>query len=83
MTCDFARRNSALAKRSEANRRSGIRTVLASAYFCEELARPLGLSRNSSESFLLDMLSTADALLERPMPQALAELPLSAEIRTH
>ena len=29
-----------------------IRTALARAYFCEELARPLGLSRNSSELFL-------------------------------
>jgi c-di-GMP-related signal transduction protein len=28
-----------------------IRTALARAYFCEELARPLGLSRNSSELF--------------------------------
>ena len=51
-----------------------IRTALASAYFCEELARPLGLSRNSSELFLMGLLSTADALLDRPMPQVLAEL---------
>ena len=59
-----------------------IRTALARAYFCEELARPLGLSRNSSELFLMGLQSTADALLDRPMPQVLAELSLSAEIRT-
>lgn len=59
-----------------------IRTALARAYFCEELARPLGLSRNSSELFLMDLLSTADALRDRPMPRVLAELSLSAEIRT-
>jgi c-di-GMP-related signal transduction protein len=39
-----------------------IRTALARAYFCEELPRPLGLSRNSSELFLMGLLSTADAL---------------------
>jgi c-di-GMP-related signal transduction protein len=41
-----------------------IRAALARAYFCEELARPLGLSRNSSELFLMGLLSTADALLD-------------------
>lgn len=30
----------------------------------------------------MGLLSTADALLDRPMPQVLAELSLSAEIRT-
>jgi hypothetical protein len=30
-----------------------IRTALAHAYFCEELARPLGLTKNSSELFLM------------------------------
>jgi len=59
-----------------------IRAALARAYFCEELARPLGLSRNSSALFLMVLLSTADALLDRPMTQVLAELSLSAEIRT-
>jgi len=59
-----------------------IRTALARAYFCEELARPLRLSRDSSELFLMDLLSTKDALRDRPMPHVLAELSLSAEIRT-
>jgi c-di-GMP-related signal transduction protein len=59
-----------------------IRTARTRAYFCEELARPPGLSRNSSELFLMGLLSTADALLDRPMPQVLAELSLSAKIYT-
>ena len=49
-----------------------IRTALARAYFCEELARPLRLSRDSSELFLMGLRSTAHALLDRPMPQVLA-----------
>jgi EAL and modified HD-GYP domain-containing signal transduction protein len=59
-----------------------IRTALTRACFCEELARPLGLLRNSSQLFLMGLLSTADALLDRPMTQVLAELWLPAEIRT-
>jgi len=58
------------------------RTVLPRAYFCEELARPLGLSRTSSDLFFMGLLSSADALLDRPMTQILTELSLSAEIRT-
>ncbi len=56
--------------------------ALTRAYFCEELARPLGLSKNSSELFLMGLLSTADALLDRSMTTILSELSLSAEIRT-
>jgi c-di-GMP-related signal transduction protein len=59
-----------------------IRTALTRAYFCEELARPLGLSRNSSLLFLMGLISTANALLDRPMTQVLAELLLPGEIRT-
>jgi EAL and modified HD-GYP domain-containing signal transduction protein len=51
-----------------------IRTALTRAYFCEELARPLGLSKNSSDLFLMGLLSTADALLDLPMTQILTEL---------
>src|SRR6266404_1159885 len=58
-----------------------IRTALTRAYFCEELARPLGLSNHASELFLMGLLSTLDAMLDRPMPQVLAELSVSAEIR--
>src|SRR5258708_26569978 len=58
-----------------------IRTALTRAYFCEQLAQPLDLSNHASELFLMGLLSTVDALLDRPMPQVLAELSVSAEIR--
>jgi c-di-GMP-related signal transduction protein len=59
-----------------------IRTALTRAYFSEELARPLGLSGSSSDLFLMGLLSTADALLDRPMSQVLSELSLSTEIHS-
>ena len=58
-----------------------IRTALTRAHFCEQLARPLGLSSHASELFLMGLLSTVDALLDRPMPEVLAELSVSPEIR--
>jgi c-di-GMP-related signal transduction protein len=59
-----------------------MRTALTRAYFCEELAQPFGLANNSSELFLMGMLSIADALLDRPMGQVLSELSLSPEIHS-
>jgi EAL and modified HD-GYP domain-containing signal transduction protein len=58
-----------------------VRTALTRAYFCEELARPLRLSSHSADLFLMGLLSTTDALLDRPMPQILSELSLSSAIR--
>lgn len=58
-----------------------VRTALTRAYFCEELARPFGLSKSSSELFLMGLLSTADALLYRPMAPVLSEISLTGEIR--
>ena len=59
-----------------------ILAALTRAYFCEELARPFGLANNSSELFLMGLLSTADALLDRSMTQVLSELLLSNEIQS-
>jgi c-di-GMP-related signal transduction protein len=58
-----------------------VRTALTRAYFCEELARPLRLAKCSSDLFLMGLLSTADALLDRPMAQILAGISLSPEIQ--
>jgi EAL and modified HD-GYP domain-containing signal transduction protein len=58
-----------------------IKTALTRAYFCEELSAPLRLSQNASDLFLMGLLSVADALLDRPMKQVLADLSLSPEIR--
>lgn len=58
-----------------------VRTALTRAFFSEELARPLGLAASSSDLFLLGLLSAADGLLDRPLPQILSELSLAPEIR--
>src|SRR5207248_6945584 len=51
-----------------------IKTSLTRAYFCEELSSPLHLRENAPDLFLMGLLSAADALLDRPMKQILAEL---------
>jgi EAL and modified HD-GYP domain-containing signal transduction protein len=58
-----------------------MRTALTRAYFCEELAGPLRLPDRCSDLFLMGLLSTVDALLDRPMAQIIAGLSLSADIR--
>ncbi len=56
-----------------------IRTALARAFFCESLAPILpvsaALSVQSSDLFLMGLLSVSDAILDRPMEQVLATLP--------
>jgi EAL and modified HD-GYP domain-containing signal transduction protein len=58
-----------------------IRLALTRAYFCEEFARPVGLLTKSSDLFFMGLLSVTDALLDRPIEQILATLPVSAEVR--
>ncbi len=57
-----------------------IRTALTRAYFCEEIAEPLGMSGDSSDLFLMGLLSVTDALLDQPMHQVLARLPVSQDV---
>ena len=59
-----------------------IRTALIRAFFCEEFSRPLGMTSQSSDLFLMGLLSVTDALLDRPIEQVLASLPIAAEVRT-
>jgi c-di-GMP-related signal transduction protein len=59
-----------------------IRTALTRAFFCEALAHPAGLSRQSSDLFLMGLLSVTDAILDRPIEQILSSLPISESIRT-
>ena len=47
------------------------------AKFCESLAPP----GNSDDYFLAGLFSLLDTMLERPMDQLAAELPVSAECR--
>jgi len=44
-----------------------IRTALTRGYFCEDLSRLIGMSAQSSDLFLMGLLSVTDALLDRPL----------------
>ena len=57
-----------------------VKTALTRAFFCEELSTPLHLRDDAPDLFLMGLLSAADALLDRPLAQILAELSLSPEI---
>jgi c-di-GMP-related signal transduction protein len=62
-----------------------IRTALTRAFFCEALAKSLPVaaapSIKSSDLFLMGLLSVTDAILDRPMEQILASLPIAPEVR--
>jgi c-di-GMP-related signal transduction protein len=62
-----------------------IRTALTRAFFCETLAKslpnPATSSVRSSDLFLMGLLSVTDAILDRPMEQVLASLPIAPEVR--
>ncbi|HKE09073.1 MAG TPA: HDOD domain-containing protein [Candidatus Acidoferrum sp.] len=59
-----------------------IRTALTRAYFCEDLSAPAGLHEKSSAMFLMGLLSVSDALLDKPIAEVLASLPIDAEIKS-
>ena len=59
-----------------------IRTALTRGFFCEALSHPAGLSHQSSDLFLLGLLSVTDAILDRPIQEILSSLPISEGIRT-
>ena len=58
-----------------------IRTALTRAFFCEALAKTLPTPAQSSDLFLMGLLSVTDAILDRPMEQVLATLPIAPEVR--
>lgn len=58
-----------------------VTTSLVRAQLCEEFGHTAGLPQNRcSALFLVGLLSTLDALLDRPMAVAIAEMPLSREV---
>lgn len=59
-----------------------IRTALTRAYFCEEISRSAGLQEQSASLFLMGLLSISDALLDKPMREVLAQLPVRPDIKT-
>jgi c-di-GMP-related signal transduction protein len=58
-----------------------IRTALTRAFFCETLAKALPAPTQSSDLFLMGLLSVTDAILDRPMEQVLASLPIAPDVR--
>jgi c-di-GMP-related signal transduction protein len=59
-----------------------IRTALTRAFFCEEISRDIGMTTESSNLFLMGLLSVTDAILDRPIAEILTTLPVSPEVRT-
>jgi c-di-GMP-related signal transduction protein len=57
-----------------------IRTALTRAYFCEEISGPLGMPEDSSNLFLMGLLSVTDALLDLPIERILTGLPVSQDV---
>jgi EAL and modified HD-GYP domain-containing signal transduction protein len=58
-----------------------IRTALTRAYFCEEISKHIGMTSKGSDLFLMGLLSVTDAMLDRPLHEILAYLPVSGEVR--
>lgn len=55
-------------------------TAAARAKFCEIVGNDLGLADRRPELFLMGALSLVDAMLDQPMSQVLAELPLANDL---
>jgi EAL and modified HD-GYP domain-containing signal transduction protein len=52
------------------------------ASFCEGLLHDMGLGDLAQDGFFLGLFSAIDALLGRPLPEAVDRLPVSEEVRT-
>jgi c-di-GMP-related signal transduction protein len=59
-----------------------VRTALTRAYFCEEISRTTGMAAQSSDLFLMGLLSVTDAILDRHIKEVLSNLPVSADVQT-
>jgi len=55
--------------------------ALIRARFCEALAPRMGLAGRSEELFLLGMFSLLDAIMNRPLPDLLQEIPIADDIK--
>jgi EAL and modified HD-GYP domain-containing signal transduction protein len=58
-----------------------VRVSLARAQFCELLSDDLGLNGRQLDLFMLGLLSALDALLDCPLAEVLAHLPLSRDVK--
>ena len=71
----------ALAAMSEDKPQELIVTSLVRARFCEQIGPAAGLKVPDFDLFLVGLLSAVDAILDRPMLEVLADLPLSADVK--
>ncbi len=55
---------------------------LARAQFCEAMAEGVGLKGKAGELYMMGLLSLLDVLVGRPLPEILAEIPVSQEIKS-
>lgn len=55
---------------------------LARARFCELAGEAVDYAGNRDDLFLMGLLSTMDALMDRPLAELLAEMPIGPEIRS-
>jgi c-di-GMP-related signal transduction protein len=58
-----------------------LRLPLLRAMFCELVGKKIGLQQESHDLFLLGLLSVMDALLNLPMAEVLAEIPVHEDIK--
>lgn len=58
-----------------------VTTTVIRARFCELIGRMMGRPDQGSGYFLLGLCSLLDVLLDHPLPEAIKDLPLDAEIR--
>lgn len=58
-----------------------LRLALTRARLCETLGTQAGLGTRTSDLFLLGLFSLLDAMLDRPLADILADLPLEADLR--
>ncbi|HLY75325.1 MAG TPA: HDOD domain-containing protein [Planctomycetota bacterium] len=72
----------ALAAMSEDKPQELIVTSLIRARFCEQIGHAAGMKSADFELFMVGLLSAVDAILDRPMLEVLADLPLTAEVKS-
>ncbi|MBN2011680.1 HDOD domain-containing protein [candidate division KSB1 bacterium] len=71
----------ALSNLAEDKPKELIQTSLVRAKMCEELAGKLGRSQQRSEFFMMGLLSLVDVIMDKPMEEVLANLPILEDIK--
>ncbi len=72
----------ALAAMSEDKPQELVVVSLIRARLCEDIGRASGMQNAEFDLFMVGLLSSVDAILDRPMLEVLADLPLSPEVKS-